>query len=60
MHLLPVDKTVLAMAKLNELKYKLLDLSDFCLFSHLERLCGKFFPSNDEVIVAVDQLVAVD
>lgn len=64
----PAHKSVLTMAKINELKYDLLehppyspDLapSDFWLFSHLKKFMrGKHFSSNDEVIAAVDEYFA--
>lgn len=60
----PVHKSVLTMAKINELKYELLDHppyspdlapSDYHLFPHLKRfLSGKRFSSNQEAIDAVD------
>ena len=64
----PAHKSVLTMAKINELKYDLLehppyspDLapSNFRLFSHLKKFMrGKHFSSNDEVIAAVDEYFA--
>jgi len=60
----PAHKSVLTMAKINELKFELLehppyspDLapSDFWLFPHLKKfLRGKRFSSNEEVIATVE------
>jgi histone-lysine N-methyltransferase SETMAR len=60
----PAHKSVLAMGKLRDLHYELLehppfspDLapSDFCLFPKLKLfLAGRHFSSNQEVIAAVD------
>ena len=57
----PAHRSGLTMAKLNELKYELLehpphspDLApyDFWLFSHLQKfMCGKRFSSNEEIIL---------